>query len=90
MGFLHREAPAAFLLGTGRIRIHVSAGKKKADADDNQEGGLKMKTQRYIIEIEIPDGDFVGAGWIEELIESECNIEDAYRSKVSVKEIKKG
>lgn len=47
-----------------------------------------MKTQRYIVKIEMPDGDFVGAGWIEELIESECNMEDVCRCKVSVKEIK--
>lgn len=47
-----------------------------------------MKTQKYLVEIEMPDGDFVGAGWIEELIEFDCNTEDEGRCKVSVKEIK--
>ena len=47
-----------------------------------------MKTQKYIVEIEMPDGDYVGASWLQDLIESDCNMEDGDRCKVSVKEIK--
>lgn len=47
-----------------------------------------MKTQKYIIEIEMPDGDYIGADWLRDLIKSDCDIEDVGRCKVSVKEIK--
>lgn len=46
-----------------------------------------MKTQKYIVEIEMPDGDYTSAGWLQELIEFDCNIVDHHRCKVTVKEI---
>lgn len=45
-----------------------------------------MKKQRYIVEIEMPDGDFISAGWLKDLIQTDCNIEDDGRQKVFVKE----
>lgn len=49
-----------------------------------------MKTQKYIVEIEMPDGDYISAGWLQDLIECDCNVEDKRRHKVSVKEVSEG
>lgn len=45
-----------------------------------------MKKQRYIVEIEMSDGDFISAGWLKELIQTDCNVEDEGRHKVTVQE----
>ena len=47
-----------------------------------------MKTQKYIVTIEIPDGDMISPGWIKDLIQADCDVEDEGRQKVSVEEIK--
>lgn len=47
-----------------------------------------MKTQKYLITIEMPDGDMIGPGWIKDLLEADCDVEDVGRHKVSVIEIK--
>lgn len=47
-----------------------------------------MKTQKYLVTIEMPDGDMIGPGWIKDLIEADCDVEDVGRHKVSVEEIK--
>lgn len=46
-----------------------------------------MKKQRYIVEIEMPDGDFIHAGWLKDLIQAVCDVEDESRQKVTVQEI---
>lgn len=46
-----------------------------------------MKKQRYIVEIEMPDGDFISAGWLKALIQTDCNVENEGRQKVTVQEI---
>ena len=45
-----------------------------------------MKKQRYIVEIEMPDGDFISAGWLKDLIQTDCDVEDESRKKVTVQE----
>lgn len=45
-----------------------------------------MKKQRYIVEIEMPDGDFISAGWLKDLIQTDCDVEDEGRKKVIVQE----
>ena len=45
-----------------------------------------MKKQRYIVEIEMPDGDFISAGWLKDLIQTDCDVEDEGRKKVTVQE----
>lgn len=45
-----------------------------------------MKKERYIVEIEMPDGDCASSTYIHEVIQSDCDIEDEGRWKVSVKE----
>lgn len=47
-----------------------------------------MKTQKYLVTIEMPDGDMIGPGWIKDIIQADCDVEDAGRQKVSVEEIK--
>ena len=47
-----------------------------------------MKTQKYLVTIEMPDGDMIGPGWIKDLLEADCDVEDVGRHKVSVIEIK--
>ena len=47
-----------------------------------------MKTQKYLVTIEMPDGDMIGPGWIKDLIEADCDVEDVGRQKASVIEIK--
>ena len=47
-----------------------------------------MKTQKYLVTIEMPDGDMIGPGWIKDLIEADCDPEDVGRQKASVIEIK--
>lgn len=47
-----------------------------------------MKTQKYLITIEMPDGDMISPSWIQELIQADCNVEDKGRQKVLVEEIK--
>lgn len=47
-----------------------------------------MKTQKYLVIIEMPDGDMIGPGWIRDIIQTDCDVEDAGRQKVSVIEIK--
>lgn len=42
-----------------------------------------MKTVKYTVEIEMPDGDYISARWLQELIE-DINIEDSGRYKVKV------
>ena len=46
-----------------------------------------MKKQRYIVEIEMPDGDYISAEWLKEVILSDCSVEDPGRQKVEVKEL---
>jgi len=46
-----------------------------------------MKKQRYIVEIEMPEGDFISAGWLKDLIQADCDVEDSGRQKVEVKEL---
>ena len=45
-----------------------------------------MKKERYIVEIEMPDGDVASSTYIHDVIQSDCDIEDEDRWKVSVKE----
>lgn len=45
-----------------------------------------MKKQRYIVEIEMPDGDFISAGWLKDIIQTDCDVEDESRKKVTVQE----
>ena len=45
-----------------------------------------MKKQRYIVEIEMPDGDFISADWLKDLIQADCDVEDESRKKVTVQE----
>lgn len=45
-----------------------------------------MKKQRYIVEIEMPDGDFISAGWLKDLIQTDCDVKDEDRNKVTVQE----
>jgi len=45
-----------------------------------------MKKERYIVEIEMPDGDAASSTYIHDVIQSDCDIEDEDRWKVSVKE----
>ena len=45
-----------------------------------------MKKQRYIVEIEMPDGDFISAGLIKDIIQTDCDVEDEGRMKVIVQE----
>lgn len=46
-----------------------------------------MKTQRFIVEIEMPEGDMVSSGWLKDLIQEDCDVEDAGRQKVVVREV---
>ena len=45
-----------------------------------------MKKEKYIVEIEMPDGDASSSMYIQDVIQSDCDIEDEGRWKVSVKE----
>jgi hypothetical protein len=45
-----------------------------------------MKKEKYIIEIEMPDGDSASSTYIRDVIQSDCDIEDEGRWKISVKE----
>ena len=45
-----------------------------------------MKKERYIVEIEMPNGDGASSTYIHDVIQSDCDIEDEGRWKVSVKE----
>lgn len=45
-----------------------------------------MKKQQYIVEIEMPDGDFISVGWLKDLIQTDCDSEDENRQKVTVQE----
>ena len=44
-----------------------------------------MKKQRYIVEIEMPDGDFISAGWLKDLIQTDCDVEDEGGEKITVR-----
>ena len=47
-----------------------------------------MKKQIYIVEIDMPDGDFVSSGWLQDLIQQDLDSEeDKNRQTVSVREI---
>lgn len=46
-----------------------------------------MKTQKYIVTIEMPDGDMISSGWLKDLIQGDCDVEDEGRDKVSVEEV---
>lgn len=48
-----------------------------------------MKTQKYIVTIEMPDGNMISSEWLKDLIESDCCIEeeDEGRFSISVEEI---
>lgn len=45
-----------------------------------------MKTEKYIVEIEMPDGDGASSSWVCDTLQSECDIEDEGRWKIAVKE----
>lgn len=45
-----------------------------------------MKKEKYIVEIEMPDGDAASSIYIQDITQSDCDIEDEGRWKVSVKE----
>ena len=45
-----------------------------------------MKKERYIVEIEMPDGDGASSTYICDVIQCDCDVEDEGRWKVSVKE----
>ncbi|MBO7733180.1 MAG: hypothetical protein J6S67_11520 [Methanobrevibacter sp.] len=45
-----------------------------------------MKIERYIVEIEMPDGDMASSTWVCDTLQSESDVEDEGRWKVSVKE----
>lgn len=44
----------------------------------------KVKTIKYTVEIEMPSGDYVSAGYLKDLIEEDINVEDPKRYKVKV------
>jgi len=46
-----------------------------------------MKTLKYIVEITMLQGDDISAQWLEDLIQSDCDVEDKGRQKVVVKKI---
>ena len=46
-----------------------------------------MKIQKYIVEIEMPDGDYIGTSFIQDAIQDMCDIDDEGRDRVTVKEI---
>ena len=52
------------------------------NAPDNKR--IAMKKQRYIVEIEMPDGDFISAEWLKDLIQKDCDVEDEGREKITV------
>lgn len=45
-----------------------------------------MKKEKYIVEIEMPDGDGASSTYICDVIQCDCDVEDEGRWKVSVKE----
>lgn len=45
-----------------------------------------MKKERYIVEIEMPDGDASSSMYIQDIIQTDCDIENEGRWKVFVKE----
>lgn len=45
-----------------------------------------MKTQTFIVEIEMPDGDYIGASILQDDIQGFCDVEEEGRQKVTVKE----
>ena len=47
-----------------------------------------MKKIKYLVTIEMPDGDMISPGWIQELIQADCDVENEGRQKVLVEEIK--
>lgn len=47
-----------------------------------------MKIERYIVEIEMPDGDIVSPGWLEDLVQADLDVEDEGRARVSVRAVK--
>ena len=44
-----------------------------------------MKTEKYIVEIKMPDGDNASPSWVKDVLQSDADIEDDGRWKVSVK-----
>ena len=46
-----------------------------------------MKTQKYIVTIEMPDGDYIGASILQDDIQGFCDVEEEGRDKVSVEEV---
>ena len=45
-----------------------------------------MKVERYIVEIEMPDCDMASSAWVCDTLQTDSDIEDEGRWKVSVKE----
>ena len=45
-----------------------------------------MKKEKYIVEIEMPDGDSASPTWVRDTLQAEADVEDEGRWKVSVKE----
>ena len=45
-----------------------------------------MKTEKYIVEIEMPEGDDVSSLWVEDVLQTDADVEDEGRWKVTVKE----
>ena len=48
-----------------------------------------MKIQKYIVTIEMPDGDTISPSWLKDLIQTDCDVEECDRQKVSVEEFSK-
>lgn len=45
-----------------------------------------MKTERYLVEVEMPDGDGASESWIKDALQNDADIEDQDRWRISVKE----
>ena len=45
-----------------------------------------MKIEKYIVEIEMPEGDGVSSLWVEDVLQTDADVEDEGRWKVTVKE----
>ena len=45
-----------------------------------------MKKEKYIVEIEMPDGDGASPSWVYGVLQSDADLEDEGRWKVSVKD----
>ena len=48
-----------------------------------------MKIQKYIVTIEMPDGDTISPSWLKYFIQTACDVEECDRQKVSVEEFSK-